>query len=302
MADNLGLRFEYDESQGPAFSEVARQWLVRGHDEFCSEFAASIIRFGAPEFTDEPQERDPSWQAFGALVFETRPTHEETLLRYTAQHWAWLQTALTESATRAWLTFHWLHDQGTRDGYSFFTHVRAQRDESSPERFHTSLEGQRRWLYDRDAANRLIDFMTEFADKLPPKIAYSSALVDSGHRNTRQRPPFDLEAYEDEPGILICFDWLTYAPAHVVTALGGHAAVRASTALHDVRALSDGAAILVATPTASQYTEQAEARLGRFLKPVLPPREYWWDTHLTNPHRRQGTHRPVRLTQVRSMT
>jgi hypothetical protein len=32
-------------------------------------------------------------------------------------------------------------------------------------------------------------------------------------------------------------------------------------------------------------TERVEAKLGRYLKPVPPPTDYWWDTRLSNPYR-----------------
>jgi len=295
MADNLGIRFEYEEPHGVGFADIARQWLDHGREVFCTDFVTSIERFGSPKITEEPQERDPAWEAFGMIDLENRtPQIDHSLVQYSRENWAWLQGSISESTWRTWLDFHWLHDQESRDGYSFFVKLHVQRVESRPERPQAVLDAQRRCFFDADAAQKLIAFMTEMAAKLPPKIGYSSAAAGDDFRNTNQHPPVDLDQFEDDPRILLCFDWLTYAGPQVIEALGGHDAVRESGRFHEVRALPNAGAILVATPTAREYTERIEASLGRYLKAVLPPRPYWWDTKISNPRRRWYTNHPAK--------
>ena len=297
MADALGIRLEYDETPALSLGEVAHLWLGRGREAFCADYTASIDRHGTPEVVHEtpeiianpnPLPRNPDHEAFGGLLLNERFTLQDHQWQpYSAANWAWFHQRVRSPFHLALMDFYWIKDQGVRDGYSFSVALQVERDVDRPGRFAAALMIGRRYLYDESKARTFTDFMAEITAALPPVIGYTSESPTDDRKNTAQFGGPDLDPYRDDPAILKAFHWLTYATPQVIDALGGIDAIRAAGKLHAVRPLPHQAAILVATPTAREYTERAEAELGRYLKPVLPPTHYWWDTGNSNPYRQR---------------
>lgn len=297
MADPLGIRLEYNETETLSAGDVARQWFSRGREAFCAEYTAAIDRHGTPDLVKEtpeiiadpdPLPRNPLHEAFGMLLLNERFTLQNHYSRpYSAANWRWFHERVGSPFHLAWMEFSWIKDQEIRDGYTSFTKLHVERDVDNPGRFAATLAVQRRYLYDPAAAQAFVDFMAEITAALPPVIGYTSEYPTDDRKNTAQFGGPDLDPYRDDPAVLKAFHWLTHATPQVVDALGGIDAIRAAGKVHAVRPLPHRAAILVATPTAREYTERAEAELGRYLTPVLPPTHYWWDTGNANPYRQR---------------
>jgi len=297
MADLLGIRLEYDESETLSVGQVARQWFGRGRETFCREYAASIDQHGTPDLVEEtpeiiadpsPLPRNPQHEAFGMLLLNERFTLQNHYSRpYSAANWTWFHERVGSPFHLAWMEFSWIKDQEIRDGYTSFTKIQVERDVDNPGRFTATLAVQRRYLYDPAAAHILINFTAEITAALPPVIGYTSESPTYDRKNTAQFGGPDVDPYRNDPTVLTAFHWLTYATPQVIEALGGIDRIRTAGKIHGIRPLPEGAAMLVATPTAREYTERAEAELGRYLKPVLPPADYWWDTGNSNPYRQR---------------
>ncbi|WP_030439659.1 hypothetical protein [Actinoplanes subtropicus] len=256
------------------YSELARDWLIRGSRELAGEYLEAIesgepldpgsVRRGGPA--------GPPGSVWGFVAVARGAWGSRRTGRvYSAKNVAWLEKQLLDPAAEATLGVSVLDDTGVPGESPLRATV--QRLPEAEDWLTLSFSMQESRLARPEVQRSLLSFVRSVADRVNPSFGQCD-YDDVGTAVERTvGPPWPMpsETVPRSRNTLRGYSWLTVCAQELADRLGGADALRATGAFHEVEQLAAGGVWLLATADYRDYDQAAVERVFEAVAPVLPP-------------------------------